>query len=186
MNSRIRARLTIHLVVAIFGLLAVAGCASYRLGTVEHPQISSIAIGGFTNLTDEPALEILLRKKLAEHVMRDGSVRLADVADADVVIVGRIPSYHTARAAAAKVRDADELPENRSTYRTQVYRAYVDVEFLVYIPGTPRRLVPKRTEVTGQADFQELPDLDIARQSGLQQALNHAARQVIASVTEAW
>jgi hypothetical protein len=167
-------------------LCLITACTSYRAGSVMHPQITSIAIGEFANATDEPALAVQLRKKLAEQFMRDGSVRLDDSRHADVILVGTVRRYDISRAAAAKVRDEEDFPDDRSTYRTSIYNADVEVDFQLLVANQSRRLLIPSQTVTGSADFPEMPDLNITRQSGLQQALHDAAGQIVAAITEAW
>jgi len=168
-------------------LLGLAtGCLSYRSGSVMHPQVETIAVGDVGNVTDEPALALLLRRKLAEHIMRDGSLKLVSADVADVVIDAEVRRYRVARSAAARARDDENLPENRTAYRTAIYNVAVDVDVALLLPSQDgRQLLPER-RIRGRADFPELPDQDITRQSGLQQAVNDAAAQIVAAITEAW
>jgi hypothetical protein len=172
--------------MAILAGVVSSGCRSYRTGNLVHPQLSTIAIGEVRNETDEPALAVVLRKKLAEQVMRDGSLRLVDAEIADIIVVATIPKYETARSAAAKLRSESDLPDERSTYRTSFYEVKVDVEYSVLVPLQNNRVLMPRRKTVGEARFPQMPDLDVSRQSGLQQALHDAATQIITSITEAW
>lgn len=165
-------------------LFLAAGCRSYRIGAVSHPEIRTIAIGSFANATDEPALAVILRQKLAQHVIHDGSLRLAGPDKADVLLLGTIDSYTTQRGAAAKVRDDD--PDGQSTYRTTVYDVQIDITYSLVLGGNGGQPVLKDRAAVGSASFAALPDDDITRQSGFQQALTDAARTMIAAITEAW
>ena len=149
--------------------VAAVGCRSYHWDNVMHPQIQTIAVGEAANPTDEPSLAILLRKALAEQVMRDGSVTLATRDAADVVIQSRIISYDIPRISAV-----------------DMYEVSVTVAYEVVIPSQGGRVVIPEKSVTGTVQFPETPDLNINRQSGLQQAVNQAALKIIASITEAW
>jgi len=174
------------LFAAVAGSLSLfSGCTSYNWGFVSHPQIKTIGISEFENKTDHPSLAILLRKKLAEHVMRDGSLRLTDCEDADITLKGAIRNYEFGRAGAAEIRDEEDLPDNRSAYQTSIYSAKVKINYSTMIPSQNKTLMSDWS-VTGKADFPEMPDLTISRQSGLQQALNDAAKQMVSSITEAW
>ena len=171
---------------AVFVTISLStGCTSYHWGFVSHPQIKTIGISEFENKTDHPSLAVLLRKKLAEHVMRDGSLRLTDCEDADITLKGTIRNYDFGRAGAAEIRDEEDLPDNRSAYQTSIFSVKVKIRYSTMIPGNDKLLMSGRS-VTGKADFPEMPDLTVSRQSGLQQALNDAAKQMVVSITEAW
>ncbi|MFW5996634.1 MAG: LPS assembly lipoprotein LptE [Lentisphaeria bacterium] len=174
------------LLVAFGFILSISGgCNSYNWGYLNPPQIRTIAIGDFNNRTDEPALAILLRKKMAEHVTRDGSLQLADRKDADMVLEGTIESYDFRRAGAAKLRDEDAIEEDRSAYRSSIYSAELQIRFSGLLAEGGKTVIADR-KVRGKAEFAEMPDLTIARQSGLQQAANAAAKKIITAVTEGW
>jgi hypothetical protein len=158
---------------------------SYRSGSVMHPQIETIAIGEIRNLTDEPALGVLLRKKLAERLVADGSVRLAGAGSADAVLCADVRRYTVRRSAATRSRDED-ADDGRTAYRTSVYAVTVDVSYALRLPSQGDRAVLADRLVQGTADFPVLPDQEITRQSGLQQAVHDAATQVVAAITEAW
>ncbi len=187
MNIVSRSRISwLAAVLAVTMPVLLTGCRSYQLGTIAHPELNTIAIGQITNATDEPALAVLLRQKLAEHVVRDGSLKLASADKADVILTGTIQRYRTRRGAAAKVREEDIIPEDRSTFRTTVYDVRVDVEYSLNLTGDDGRTVLAERNAIGTASFPALPDHNITRQSGFQQALNDAAMKMVASITEAW
>ncbi|MFO7821905.1 MAG: LPS assembly lipoprotein LptE [Lentisphaeria bacterium] len=171
---------------AVFALAMGTGCARYEMGFINHPQMQTVGIGSFENHTDEPAMEALLRKKLAEMFSTRSALRLADPEKADIVVRGNIKSYSTRQAATAKVRDENEQPDNRSSYRTTIYRLRVRVDFETVIPEQNHRPAIPQRSVIGEGNFSEMPDLHTARRIGLQQALRDAAEKIVVSVTEAW
>ena len=171
----------------VFGVcvpMVLGGC-QYRWGGVMHPQISSIAVGGFENTTRHPGLSAILRSKLSENLMRDGSVSLAELSDADSVVTGRISSVDltpvaSVRGASTLVRDS-----NQDQYQSAIYRVNVTVSYELRVPGYKTPLVSTQT-VQGTADFSRLPDMRISREEALQTALNDAAVRMVSSITEAW
>lgn len=173
---------------ALLALIAAGsgGCSHYGMGFIPHPQISTVAIGRFENQTDEPALAVILRKQLAEQFSTDTALRLAESDQADVLVRGKIIAYELNRESAAKLRDDDEQPENRSTYATSIFNVKVTVEFETVIPSRNNARVIPRKRVVGDGDFNQMPDLNVSRQMGLQQALHDAATQIVYSITEAW
>lgn len=183
--KRISAGRKAFLLVAGLTFIVLSGCTSYDWGYLNPPQIKSIAIGEFSNKTDEPVLAVLLRKKLAEHVTRDGSLRLADSGEADMIIEGSIANYQFRRAGAAKLRDEEAIPSDRSAYRSSIFSAELEIRFSGMLTENKKTVIADR-RVSGKAEFAEMPDLSIARQSGLQQAADAAARKMITAVTEGW
>lgn len=177
--------------VLVAGLLIVccSGCMQYRMGFLKHPQMKTVAIGDFENQTDEPAMAILLRKKLAEQFSTESAMQLAGADNADIVVQGKIQSYSTERSAAAKIRDEDELPDERSAYRTNIYKVKLRVDFETVVPGRTggghnAPLISR--SIVSEGSFSEMPDLHTSRRIGLQQALREAASRIVTSVTEAW
>jgi hypothetical protein len=164
-------------------LLAAGGCAGYRSGSLMHPQIERVAVGSFRNDTEEPGLSTHLRQTLTEAFLNDGSVRVTDAAGADVVVEGRILRYTMDRVAASKI--SDDRQDGRSTYQTTIFEARVEIEFEVRMPGL-RRPVLDRRSLSGTAQYAELPDFAVARNEGLRRAVQDAAVQIAAAVTEGW
>ena len=162
------------------------GCLGYRAGSVAHPQIRRVCVGDFTNLTDEPQLAVLLRSKLAEALAREGSFELADCARADVRVQGRVVSYALRGIGSAKLRDDAVKPDDRSAYKTVHYRADLVVEFELVAARVEERTVLAAAMLTGEGAFPEVPDMNTARQVGLEQAAADAAAQMAAALSEAW
>ena len=178
------------LAAAALGLLLSAGCAGYRHGSLMHPQFKTIAVGTFTNSTEEASLTAHLRSKLVDALMNDGSVTVKPMEDADAVIQGRIVKFKWDRLAAVRASDIAASNNNnngqrRDTYQTTIYKVEVMVEYELYIPGMHRRVLDKMT-VSGRADYSKLPDLDVARMEALRRAVTDAAQQITTGVTEAW
>ena len=169
---------------AVLGLLLSSGC-QYHVGSVMHPQVSSIAVGVIANDTGEPSFSSILRGQLSEQFMRDGSLRLTDVGKADAVVEGEIVKYRTRKLARSEVREDRARDEDSDAYQTVIYRAEVFVTYRVRVPGYETPLL-KDVRVTGTADFSRFPDMIIPRQAAFRQALNDAALQICSSVTEGW
>jgi hypothetical protein len=177
-------RCALHTVCLAVGTLAVSGCA-YRLGSLMHPQIETVAIDTVANLTDQPQLTAQFKDRLAMQFLQDGSVRISTPDQADAVVRGCVVSVSTERLASAERRDDDERDADSEAYQTTVYRTTVVVEYELRQPGRASPVIPL-TPVRGSADFAGLPDLEIARQAALAQAVNDAAKAVVTGITEAW
>jgi hypothetical protein len=167
-----------------FSALCFTGC-QYQVGSVMHPQVHSVAVGTISNATAEPTFTAILRGKLAEEFMRDGSLTVTDSKRADAIVDGEIVKCRTRKLARAKVRDERERADDKDAWQTVVYRAEVVVKYRVRVPGYKNPLLAE-SEVTGHADFSRFPDVSIPRQTAFRQALRDAALQITANVTEAW
>ncbi len=168
-------------------LMAVAagGCRHYQVGFLPHPELQSIAVGPFANQTTEPALSVDLRSRLAEALMRDGSLRVDSLDQARVVLDGTIVGLRSRQIAAVK-GNQDELSDYQAEYRTALYRMAVVVRFSVVANGEERRQIIAEQSVVGEADYPNTPDLEVARGEAIKQAVNDAARQIAAAIVEAW
>lgn len=176
------------IILAILLIACCSGCMQYRMGFLKHPQLQTVAIGDFENQTDEPAMAILLRKKLAEQFSTESALQLAGTDAADIVVRGNIKSYSTERSAAAKIRDEDDLSDERSAYRTNIYKIKLRVDFETVMPrrGDGENAPIVSRSIVSEGSFSEMPDLQTSRRIGLQQALREAASQIVTSVAEAW
>ena len=166
-------------------VVGLVGCRSYQRGSLMHPQVKSVGVEVFQNLSEEPALGPVFRRKLAEQFMTDGSLKVKDTSDVDAVVRGRILHARYDETARVKSRDKNARSNERAAYQAAVFQAEVEVEYDVVVPGRERPLVSVR-HVTGKASFSRMPDLVVPRQDALAQALNDAAIRIVADVTEAW
>jgi hypothetical protein len=165
-------------------LLATAGCR-YRAGSVGHPQVRTVAVGELANRAGEPGMGRILRAKLAEAFMRDGSLKLVARRDADLMIDGAVLTARTDRVASSRIREEGQRDSDRDAYQASAYRAQVVVEYRAVVAGRRQPLLgPFR--VVGEANFSRLPDLSVARDDAFQRALYDAAEQMVSGVTEAW
>lgn len=177
-------RLLLLAAVALgLGLGLGSGCVGYQAGSVMHPQIHAAAVSVPRNDTVEPDLGPQLRQALIATLMNDGSLTVTEADRADVTVETRVRGCTFRRIAASKVSDSRQ--EGRSTYETSIYEARVTVEYELRMPGL-RRPVLERQTVFGTAEFTTLPDHVTARREGLRRALQDAAQQIAAGITEGW
>jgi len=161
----------------------LVGCGAYHWGSVMHPQVKTLAVGTFTNDTKEGDLSVWLRQQIVEQVMGDGSLRVVSSSSADAIVQGRI-----IQCLSQGVTSTDRRPvsdDDSDSYQYSIFRAQVQVEFEVVIPGREEPLVARRV-ITGYADYSRLADLHIARRRALRQATVEAGIAVVAAITEAW
>ncbi|MBT3289344.1 MAG: hypothetical protein HN904_09745 [Victivallales bacterium] len=173
-------RLTLAVLIA--GLFT--GC-QYRWGSLMHPQVKTIAIGDVQNGTREPQLATLLKAKLADKIMIDGSLKLVPVSTADAILTATIRTIDYQALAATKQRDEDARQDDKHEYQSSLYRATITLDITVKVPGKETPLVSDCT-VKGVGDYNRLPDPQMARRAAYDLALRDAAVKAVAEITEAW
>ena len=83
------------LILSLLSTLIFTACSGYKVGDIMHPQIKTIGIGKIQNVTDQPRLSVFMIEKLKERFMQDASVKVVPVAEADIIITGKITDYRT-------------------------------------------------------------------------------------------
>lgn len=157
--------------------LLISGCG-YRIGTLAHPQLHSVAVAPVTNETLTYNAAAILRSKLTESFVTDGSFKLKTISTADCIVYARILNVtFTDISGRISTSDDDFLPDE--------WKVVVDVEFSVIIPGRAKPLIGPR-KISGTAEFVGEADLENARTNGVRQALYNAARVIVNNTTEAW
>ena len=157
--------------------LLVPGCG-YRVGSIMHPQIKSIAIPPVTNETLAYNVGPQMRALLCEAFQQDGSLQLKRESNADCILYARVTYISFSQVAWSNNNvDEDYLPTE--------WRVNLSVEYSVVIPGELKPLINKRS-TTGSARFMTGADMEAGRMSGIRQASYDAARKIVAQVTEGW
>lgn len=155
----------------------ISGCG-YKIGSIMHPQVKTIAIAPITNETLEPMAAAYMRQSLCEQFQFDSSLNVKGLEEADCVLYGRITEVNVS----GSVNDTYDLEQ---TYIPAEFSMSVTFEFTVIIPGRSKPLINKR-QVSGSASHQVMADQDITRRRGLQQACRDAAQQAVNYTVEAW
>ncbi len=169
--------------LVILGLLAgfsglmLTGCG-YHLGTFMHPQVKSIAIAPVVNDSTAYNVAAEMRGKLTEAFMRDGSLKVENLRDADCILYAKVVNI-----AFAEVTESSY--DDDVVYRAAEWQVRIEVEFSVIIPGREGHLIKPRT-ITANANFQVQADMDTNRRYGIQQAAWNAANTIVEYTTEGW
>lgn len=169
---------TFFLLAAVLFLLP-GGCG-YRIGSLMHPQIKSIAVAPVVNETVVYNVAGNLRSLLCERFMTDGSLKLLNESKADCILYARVldVSY-------SEIGWTSNRIDEDSNFQPEFWQVNVKVEFSVILPGRAAPLISKRT-VTGNSWFESNVDLEEARNNGVKQGLFDAAKQIVDATTEAW
>ena len=170
------------------GLAAVAaamlfcGGCGYRIGSLVHPQLKTVAVAPVQNETLEYNLTAQVRNLLCERFMTDGSLKLVDETEADCIVYARIVDAKYAEVSWAESTRAED---GEDILLPNEWSVTLVIEYTVIIPGRVQPLVSAR-RVSGTANFQTGPDQLTGRMNGVRQAAYAAAKQVVASFTEGW
>jgi hypothetical protein len=165
------------LVFSAILLFSLAGCG-YKMGSIMHPQVKSIAVAPITNDTLEPFASAYMRGALCEKFQFDNSLKLKQLETADCILYGKIIEVKTTAT-------MEDSVDNQQTYRAAEWRVAVIFEFVVMVPGRKKPLISKR-RVSGSAKYQVAADQAVTRRRGVQQACRDAAEQAVVYTTEAW
>ena len=163
-------------VLIITAVLFFSGCG-YQFGSLMHPQITSVAVAPVTNETLFYNSAAVLRQKLTEVFTTDGSLKLKTIGTADCIVYARITKI-TFKETSGHIRDDDDFLPNEWTVTA-------DVEYSVILPGRAKPLIANRN-VVGETTILNDPDLEIVKRNGLKQALNEAAKKIVAEFSENW
>ncbi|HBP08509.1 LPS assembly lipoprotein LptE [Victivallis lenta] len=170
----------IHLAALAAFLLVVCGGCGYRVGSLMHPQIKTVAVAPVQNETVEYNLTAQVRNLLCERFMVDGSLKLVDEKEADCIVYARVTDVRFAEVSWAKNdKDRDDI------FLPNEWSVTLTIEYSVIIPGRVQPLVAAK-KVTGTANFETGPDQMIGRLNGVRQAAYDASKNVVSSFTEGW
>jgi hypothetical protein len=158
-------------------LLPTGGCG-YRVGSLMHPQVQSIAIAPVKNETMEPMAGSSIQQALREQFSLDGSLKVKELGEADCILYGRVVEVRTTHTASDTKNDMQD-------YRAAEWAVKVTLEYTVIIPGRANELIGRR-QVTGTAVYQVATDPDTARRRGVHQACRNAAQTAVIYTVEAW
>jgi len=156
--------------------LALCGCG-YRIGSLMHPQINSIAIAPVINETVAYNLAPQVRSLLCETFQQDGSLQLRRESNADCILYARITGVKFSSSSWSSTYDDQN-------YVPTEWKVTVTIEYTVVIPGELKPLASGKT--TGSATFMTGADMEAGRTNGTRLAAFDAAKQVVHNVTEGW
>lgn len=89
-----RVGVLLSVLCALFSVLCLSGCASYRLGTGTQPKFATLFIAPVTTETLIPQARELVTTQLREALIKDGRVTLVDsLAQADAVLQLSLNGY---------------------------------------------------------------------------------------------
>jgi hypothetical protein len=156
---------------------ALAGCAGYHLGAVNHMTAGArtIEVQPFNNQTFQPRLGDAITQSLRERLQTDATYRLATHGDSDIVVVGIIRQYM--RQGLGFLGSDVATPEN--------YRVDVGVHVVAKERATGKILLDK--DVRGHTFVHVGTDLASAEREAMPLLAEDLAQNIAEMLTEgAW
>ncbi len=166
------------LLLFLAAALLLASCTTYRWGTDFPEGQRIIALEEITNLSQEDALDPLLRDALAERITQTPGLRLAAGQEPELRLTVKILPLDQEKAARAKTRTRIASHDDSDSYQTVLYRLNMTCQYTV----TPAdSSLPARSgTVDVSADVPLLQDLALAQKGALPQLARTAAREILA------
>ena len=156
--------------------LTLCGCG-YRIGSLMHPQVESIAIAPVTNETVAYNLAPQVRGLLCETFQQDGSLQLRRESNADCILYARITNIKFSESTWSSTYDDENFVPTE-------WKVSVTIEYTVVIPGDLKPLA--KGKATGSATFMTGADMETGRTNGIRLAAFDAAKKIVHNVTEGW
>lgn len=176
LESPVLIRIPLLLSVLLLSCL-LDGCG-YRVGSLVHPQIKTVAIADVKNESYEVLASAIMRKILAERFQFDNSLKLTSLEKADCIVYVRITNVYN--------RSVSWRNTNRvEDYRANEYTLQVSAEYTVLRPGVALPMVPK-SSANGVSTYLFAHDPAIGREGALKQCLLQIADRIVSSTVEAW
>jgi len=163
---------------AALGLLLVLGslpgCVGYRLGSTLPPDIKTLYIRLFANKCHEPLLEIDATNATIAEFQKDGTLRLAPLGEADVVLEA---SLNALTLTPLRYSTVDKSKPNE-------YRMTLHVTFTLRRART--REIVNEGSVIGESTFVFLGNIHSSRRAATPDAAEDLARRIVEKVVETW
>lgn len=164
---------------SVFGLalllaLGLAGCRAYRLGSTLDPRIQTVHVPVFVNQAGYPQLEARTTAATLEEFQRDGTLRIAERAAADLVVEVTLNRY---------ILQPLRYNPSRTTTATE-YRTVMDA--VMTVRGRDGKVLMADVKIRGESTFEFGGDIATARQQALPQAARDMAHRIVEAVVEAW
>jgi hypothetical protein len=163
------------MLTATLALIAMAGCAPYRLGSTLPPDWNSIHVKTFENGTGKPKLEFDTTNAAIQEFQKDGTVTVAGAADADLILEARLTRYSL-----IPLRYESDRPTTAREYRMRL------VADVVLKRAATQKVLMTYPGLLGETTFQVTGDLQSDEQNALPLAAKDLAHHIVQSVVEYW
>ena len=151
----------------------IAGCY-YTLGTTLPRDLRTVYVPIFANKSKESRIENEATRAARSEFQRDGTLRLADAEDADLVLTATLVDYSL---------QAISYQRNRPKV-TREYRVVLTADIVLKRTHPQKELFTRR--VTGDTTFEVGADLTVAKTEALPAAAKILARNIVEAVVQMW
>jgi hypothetical protein len=162
-------------VLTLSAALLLNGCLGYRVGSLLPPDLETIAVPTFENLTQEPLLENVVTDAVIAQIQIEGGLKVVPQAQADCILVGKI---HKFSLVPLRYDRNDRGVPNE-------YRAVITASYVLE-DNRSGEVINQRPLLSGEKDFILGGDLISAKRSALPEAAEDLAHDIVESVVEAW
>lgn len=160
---------------ALLAVMLFTGCAGYQVGSMLPPDINTVYVPTFVNDTTEPLIEIETTQAAINQIQQDGSLRVANLEDADAILEVELKRY---------TLDPVSFERNRET-RANEYRILVEADVVLRRKAT-NEIIVQAQGVAGEADFIFSGDLSSAKTRAMPEAARDLAHDIVETVVEMW
>ena len=147
-----------------------------RLPAGQHPppRLKTVCVPVFINQAGYPQLETRTTAATLEEFQRDGTLRVAERAEADLIVEVTLHRY---------LLQPLRYDKSRTTSATE-YRTLMDATLTVR--DRDGKAVMTDIKIRGESTFEFTGDIATARQQALPQAARDMAHRIVETVVEAW
>lgn len=154
----------------------LAGCASYRLGSMLPPYVKTVYVPIAGNNTSEPFIEADVTRAVVQEIQRDGSLRLAGgPEEADAILAITVTKFEL---------EALTYERERKTAANE-YRVLLRARTIL-TDAKSGRVITQNPDVYGEGTFDVQGDLTSSKATALPATAKDLAWRIKDSIVEAW
>lgn len=160
--------------LVVFLTLLFVSCTGYQLNGAKPAalkDVESIAVPMFKNDTLHPRAESLATSALTESIVRDGTYRLSNQADADAILEGTVYTIEYTQIRGTRL----------DTLRPEELQNTVTIRWILRDAADPNRILANGTSA-GVSRFFVDSNLQTARNSALPSAFEEASDALVSRI----
>jgi outer membrane lipopolysaccharide assembly protein LptE/RlpB len=154
--------------------LILSGCAGYHVGSTLPKSVQSVSLA-IVNKTDEPSIEVAVKKALIAELQMDGRLEVRPLEEADATLTVTLTKFDLDALAFSR-RQGSLAAEYRMTLTAKA----------VLSDAQTGEVILESPVVRGESEFPYAADLTTTKREGMPKAANDLARKVVSNVVTAW
>lgn len=156
--------------VIILCCMFLSSCG-YRIGSLLPPDLKTIAVPMFENRTPEPQLESLVTNAVIKEIIADGTLKVTDRENADLILSGQVIDYRR-----------EPLRFTKDVV-TEEYRLIIAVKARL-IDLRRNKVMWETDRIQGDTTFFVRTSLPASEQAALPKALRDLAHHIVEKIVE--